>query len=363
MAIQMNKILFLFWALASGILFYAPYAHAAIIKPANNLGLVGYWNLDEGKGTTAFNHGSATSTANGTLNSSPAWSTGKLGSALNFGGSNVSAAMSWPSSGSMSMWVNPNSYADWRSPAGWKLDPNITTDGYILIDNGGAGTPGRWRAVFRPNVGGAAETAVVALQNDTLNAWQYLTMTWSLSGTTYTIHLYVNGVDQGSATWAGTPGASGVGNFRFGDAGDYVGNAFFGKIDDVRVYNRALSAGEAAAFYNRIAGTRYNSSAQSAANGSTLNQGLVAQWTMDGADVTDKVYDRVGSNNGYFNGGATSTAKTLGKLGQAMQFNGINTYTSVFNGSPFNFTSNFTISLWGKTKQQRSGVPSFDRRV
>ena len=57
----------------AAIIFYVTFAwtaaaHAAIIKPANNLGLVGYWNLDEGAGTTAFGHSS--SKDNGTLRGS-----------------------------------------------------------------------------------------------------------------------------------------------------------------------------------------------------------------------------------------------------------------------------------------------------
>ncbi len=351
MAISINKkrIIAAFFLLAAFACTNA--AQAAIIKPANNLGLVGYWNIDEGKGTTAYNHGSAASTANGTLTSSPTWGAGKLGQALTFGASNnyVSTGMAWPSSGSISEWVYPTTYADWISPSGWKTDPNVSGNGFVLIDNGGSGSPGRWRAVFRPNTAGAAEADVVALQNDTLNAWTHLTMTWSLSGTTYTIHLYVNGVDQGATTWVGTLG-NGVSGFHFGNSGDYDDNYFLGKVDDVRVYSRVLTPGEVGVFYNRSAGTRYNSSAQSGANGSTLNQGLVARWTMDGADVTDKVYDRVGGFNGYFYGTATSSAKVQGRVGQALNFNGVSPYNYVDMGDvpSLRLTGSMTVAAWIK---------------
>src|SRR3989344_4561342 len=57
---------------------------------------------------------------------------------------------------------------------------------------------------------------------------------------------------------------------------------------------------------------------------STLNSGLVGYWTFDGADVTDKVYDKSGQgNHGYFYGGATTTAKVKGKIGQALKFDGV----------------------------------------
>lgn len=354
MAISVNgKKLFMFWALLSGIFFYAPEAHAAIVKPANSLGLTGYWNLDEGKGITAYSHGSATSTGNGTLSGSPTWRAGKLGQALTFGASNnyVSTLVAWPTSGSISMWVYPTAYLDWISPAGWKIDPNVSGNGFVLIDEGGAGSPGRWRAVFRPNTGGASEVNVTALQNITQNTWQHVAMTWSLSGTTYTIHLYVNGIDQGVTTWTGTL-SSGVGSFNFGKSGDYADNYFKGGVDDVRVYNRALPASEAAALYNRTAGTRYSSSVQSGGNGSTLNNGLVGRWTFDGADVTDKVYDRVGGNNGYFYNAATSSVKSQGKLGQGLRFSTSTAQQVVIGTAPpaltFAYNQPFSISLWAR---------------
>lgn len=334
------------------IIFYATFvwatdAHAAIIKPANNLGLVGYWNVDEGRGTTAFDH--SVGAHNGTLTSSPTWTTGKLGQAITFGAANnyVSTSAPWPSSGSISMWVYPTTYADWISPGGWKTDPNVSTDGYMLIDEGGNGTPGKWRFVARPNVGGASEAGVTASASITQNTWQHIIGTWSLSGTTYTIHLYVNGVDQGSATWTGTPGASGMGSFNFGKSGDYADNYFKGKVDDVRIYNRALPLSEVKALYNRTAGTRYNSSTATLGNGSTLQNGLVGLWTFDGADTSGTTAtDRSGTGN---DGTLTnSPRKVAGRVGQALQFNGSNTYVrrATFTSPP---SSTMTLCTWLKT--------------
>jgi hypothetical protein len=71
----------------------------------------------------------------------------------------------------------------------------------------------------------------------------------------------------------------------------------------------------------------------------------VGLWTFDGPDLTDKVYDRSGSgNHGYFIGGATSTAKTIGKLGQALKFDGQYVGTSVPPIS--NKTGDGTVSVW-----------------
>jgi hypothetical protein len=61
-----------------------------------------------------------------------------------------------------------------------------------------------------------------------------------------------------------------------------------------------------------------------------LTSGLVGQWSFNGLDVTDKVYDRSGQgNNGYIIGQATSSAKTVGKVGQALSFDGVNDYVDI----------------------------------
>ena len=165
------------------------------------------------------------------------------------GGGIGATTLSWPvaGAGTISLWVNESSYSAWTSPAGWKTNPSVSSNGYALIDEGGAGSPGTWRAVFRPNNGGAAEINVSASTNIQMNTWQFVVMTWSLSGTVYTIHLYVNGADQGYATWSGTPGA--LGGFHFGNAGDYNFNNFFGLIANVRVYERALDTSEIHSLY------------------------------------------------------------------------------------------------------------------
>lgn len=88
--------------------------------------------------------------------------------------------------------------------------------------------------------------------------------------------------------------------------------------------------------------------------GSTLQNGLVGLWSFNGPDTTDKIYDRSGqNNNGYFIGGATTTAKVAGKIGQALTFDGVNDYVNVPSQSSIDFgaSQDFTISVWVKTTQ------------
>lgn len=108
-----------------------------------------------------------------------------------------------------------------------------------------------------------------------------------------------------------------------------------GTIDDVRFYQRALTASEISTLY---------SIAPSCVGITTDN--LVAQWKLDETTGTTAT-DSVGSNNGAYNGfDATSTV--AGIDGTAQYFDGTNDKISIADNSDFTFTSDFTLSAWIK---------------
>jgi Concanavalin A-like lectin/glucanases superfamily len=100
---------------------------------------------------------------------------------------------------------------------------------------------------------------------------------------------------------------------QFGDA------VWLGKIDDVRVYNRALSATEIKQLYNLGAANVGHSNAM-------ISNGLVGYWTFDGKDTnwtTGQTRDlSVNGNNGSLAFMSTSSSPTIGKIGQALNFVG-----------------------------------------
>ena len=84
----------------------------------------------------------------------------------------------------------------------------------------------------------ATDTAASGTSALALNTWTHLAVSYDGA----TIRLYVNGVQVGSRALTG-PIAPSTGALRIG--GNAVwGEYFKGLIDEVRVYNRALSAGE-----------------------------------------------------------------------------------------------------------------------
>jgi peptidoglycan hydrolase-like protein with peptidoglycan-binding domain len=229
-------------------------AQSSIIEAINatatvtvSSGLLGLWPTNEGSGSTAFD--SSGNGYNGTWNGVGAGDHGFYQSygvfeyAGAFDGSTnyVSTPVSWPTSGSISIWAAPLSLNAWASPAGWKYAPS--SGGYILIDEGGSGN---WRAVFNSSAGSEAD--VQSTSTIPTSAWSYLTMTWNKIGATTTVSLYVNAVLRGSTTTAQSVTPN-IGSFYYGTAGQSANNDFNGSIDDVRVYDRALSPTEIQGIY------------------------------------------------------------------------------------------------------------------
>jgi hypothetical protein len=140
---------------------------------------------------------------------------------------------------------------------------------------------------------------------------------------------------------------------RMGQATSFD-NPYSGSLDDVRIYNRAITAQEVKNLYGM--GASKIGSSQANIPGSTLNSGLVGYWSFNGPDFTDKIYDRSGQgNNGYFYGPATSSAKAAGKVGQGLLLDGSAGYARIatFTGS----ANTMTFCSWIKTSY--SGADQF----
>jgi hypothetical protein len=197
-------------------------------------GLVGHWDLDDESGTTAIDKSGNQN--NGTLVTmdDTDWVAGKIGTtSLDFDGSSdyISTVTNlWSANGNhtLSAWVNvdvaPIGYGAGVFDTSGQGDISIQDDLQVRVHPVGA----NW------------EDTVSSI---TLNAWHHIAVTQTASAR----DIYIDGVfapttdDSGSANtiaWD-TPTALA----RFGIDG--VFREFFnGQIDDVRLYNRALSADE-----------------------------------------------------------------------------------------------------------------------
>jgi hypothetical protein len=195
-------------------------------------GLVAAWGFNEGSGSSVADASGKGHV--GTL-SSTSWSAaGKFGGALSFNGSSswVTVAdasdLDFSSALTLEAWVRPSVLSGWRTVLFKERPGGIV---YSLYANQSAGRPvGQvWLGSELNAVGPAALG---------LNAWSHVASTYDGS----TLRLYVNGALVSSTAVSGTLAAS-SGVLRIGGNGVW-GEWFAGLIDEVRVYNRALTAGE-----------------------------------------------------------------------------------------------------------------------
>ncbi len=200
------------------------------IQPAKTSGdLVGYWKFDEGSGTTAYD--SSGNGNDGILINGPVWTAGKVDGALRFDG--IDDIVVVPDSASLditqeiviAMWVRPFSIPS----VAVRLIEKTDYWGPYQVEFAEGLKP-------RFHILGAGHTANSAIS---LDEWNFLAFTYN--GTNKRI--YINGLLDldllvtGHLTTDDNP-------VTIGGSLAYSFTFFDGIIDDVRIYNRALSEEE-----------------------------------------------------------------------------------------------------------------------
>lgn len=331
------------FALAFFFCFVGQASAATLVRPPNNLGLVGYWAFDEGTGLIAGDKSGNGLVGTSTAALFPTWTTGKYGRAVSFNGTSqyitlgvgtVGAKVNGATSITMSAWINPTAYPTSRARV-VSFVQNTLTGGTIALN----GATGNLEIGGRSVTSDTFQSVISSVIPQ--NRWTHVVGILNFS--TDTISIYING------TFVSTTPVTFVSNTYvhqvFGANQDMVGaisgpNEFFsGKIDDVRVYNRQLSAAQVAALYQSGQTTRKQVS----------NQGLVGYWSLNegtGLIANDS------SGNGNKGTTTPSTAPTwvAGKRGGALKFDGVDDKITLGNISAFNFsyTLPFTLSAWVK---------------
>ena len=131
-------------------------------------------------------------------------------------------------------WINPAKIDAWRTA----IMKERTGDLAYALYSSGLNKP----SAYVPSGSVLASPALVA------NTWTHLAATYD--GTT--IRLYVNGVQKATAASASTLLAS-AGPLRLG-GNSIWGEYFAGKLDDVRIYDKALTAAQIQADMNTAVG-------------------------------------------------------------------------------------------------------------
>jgi hypothetical protein len=197
-------------------------------------GLVGAWGFEDGAGTTATD--SSGRGLNGTVADATWTAAGRFGGALAFNGTNSwvtvadNAALDLTTGMTLEAWVKPGALAGWTTVM--MKERGTAGLGYALYASDNAGQPPA-AYVYRNADVSALGTSALAI-----GAWTHLSTTYDGAN----LRLYVNGaLVRTRAVTGSLPNTANP--FRIGGNGVW-GEYFNGVIDEVRVYNRALTQTE-----------------------------------------------------------------------------------------------------------------------
>ncbi|UCE98880.1 MAG: LamG domain-containing protein [Planctomycetota bacterium] len=208
--------------------------------------LISHWKFDEGSGTIAYDSAGSN---DGTLVNGPTWTTGKIDGALDFDGvddyvdcGNTFASVTGSATKSIMAWVKPKTTD--CSSGGLVIDLYRRSDSSSAFKIRAHGNPAIWRAgymktpttygYFDSGVAVATEWTHIALVQDSSDVGVYINGVWR------------NGVSDGAAPSISNPPNASVGAYvYYGSALD----CFNGTIDDVRIYDKALTAEEIQELY------------------------------------------------------------------------------------------------------------------
>ena len=263
-------------------------------------GMVAAYGFEETAGTAATDRSGKGNA--GTLNGPTRSTTGKFGSALTFDGVNDwvtvadSASLDLTNQMTLEAWVNPTNASGWRTVLMKEQAGNLV---YGMYSNTDTNRPSAH--AFTNTEVDTRGTAAVAL-----NAWTHLAATYDGS----TLKLYVNGTQVSVKNLSGNMVAS-TGALRIGGNGIWS-EWFQGKIDEVRVYRRALSASEVQADMNRPV-VPPDTQAPTAPSGLTATGGL-GQATLAWTAATDNLgVDHYNVHRGSAPGFTPSAANRVGQ--------------------------------------------------
>jgi hypothetical protein len=255
-------------------------------------GPVAYWAFDEGTGTTA--HDSSGSN-DGTLTNGPTWTTGKIGAhALSFNGFDNYVRLSadlnqWlGGTASLSVWIKTSQTGN----SVWHMAPGITGIQHSGDPNdvfwGWIDDSGRINIQAGDTAGAGSSNPI----ND--NQWHHIAMTRDQASGE--VRMYVDGnLNDTETSGIGIKTTPFYGIGRIDDTGSTI-DYFNGEIDEVRIYNRVLSASEIQNIYLQGDGSSCNSLADFNSDGVISISELInyiSQWKAGSVTISSLI-DAIG---------------------------------------------------------------------
>lgn len=203
--------------------------------PTGDPTLVLALGFNELSGTSAVDASSYSNT--GTLNGPTRTAAGKYGRALTFDGVNDwvtvanTSTLNLTTGMTLEAWVYPTvTLTGWQSLLTKEMSG---TSAYIIYANIAPSNQTNWGIVI-----GGTEYILVGGSRPAANVWTHIAVTYNGA----MMRFYINGTQTATQSRTGSIAAS-TGPLRIG-GNSMWGEYFTGRIDEVRVYNRALSASE-----------------------------------------------------------------------------------------------------------------------
>lgn len=282
-------------------------------------GLIAYWPFDEASGTIVSD---VMGNAHGVY-SSGKWETGIKGSAVKLDG--LDARVEVPNSQQLNLTGDAMSVSLWfsRLAAGKDSELLFYRNKFVVrIDKNGKIT----FAVYTPGW----KSAVTSWSDRIIdNDWHHI-------GASYDgqiLKVFIDGVLKVSVNNSG--------NLQNSNADLLIGsqfnnNFFNGLIDEVMLFNRALSAEE---FQNLMEQT----------NDPGMGDELIASWKLDEGSGTT-----ISDATGNYPGTAVNTVWVDGVIGKALDFNGSNSNITISNQAGLNPDQQITIMAWVNTRENKT---------
>jgi LruC domain-containing protein len=282
-------------------------------------GLIATWHFNEGSGTTATD---ATGSNNGTI-AGATWTDGISGDALNFNG--TGGCVTIPNNSTI------NLTNDQLTLSCWFKKNQTNDDGAFFFHN--------VKYILRMDQNGKISFAVYN------PSWSSLTIAWSQRiidtdwhhvAATYdgsVMKIYLDGAHMASNNTSGNLQSSNA-DLKIGS--QTSSNQFGGIIDEVLLYNTALTEPEIAVIY-----------------GQTPDPGTggdpISSWPLNEGSGTI-AYDIQDGNDGTINGATWGT----GISGSCLEFDGTDDWVYIPKDPNMNVTDQITIIAWAKTLENKT---------
>jgi hypothetical protein len=244
--------------------------------------LVGQWKLDEGGGTIAVD--ASGNDNNGTLEDEPTVVDGQFGQALAFESSRVAIPASdtltadlFQESFTLTAWINPERTGNTWQQVFRAITASATNDTLFLNNDG--------RLSWRGTVNGAWAGGMCETAADVVPAGQWTHV--AVTGDQTNFRIYVNGELSQESAFQTTDGA----NTTYYIGGTAGGESYSGMVDDLRVYNHALSEDDIRSSMENQGGAIVKAYAPSPRNG-TLHEDtwISLGWRAGDLAVSHDVY-------------------------------------------------------------------------